>query len=394
MALTITIPNGLVQLTGNPVYITVAGGSVPVGSTGYKLLLKVTSTDGKLKPVPPDGIVPVAGSATFDISGYVDQPVTAVFQWPLSGIKKEYATQAFNITVEAGEYYIDSDGEEVETWSAVTEDMQLLKGGLSPRQVAALRDAGSDFYTAYIIGGKWLTARPQSEKVHPTQPVKLWYLPATDNTVNFRVKGFYDDGTDDTVDTEVILDPDKLYEFNCNPAQSGLELEPTGKRMLYFDVSLVGESETRRFVFDWTYCERPVFLMFANTFGGVDDVFFSGYLRDGFNTQGETSNRPPQITDTVFTPTLINVNRTGQNRWVVNTGWKSITELQFYRDLLISKQAWFLYRNITQTTTSIIPVIIDAGDFTLFDRKEDLYSLEIAFSEAHVSMHSFDNRIF
>ena len=396
MALTITIPDGDVQLTGNAVRVEIAGGSAPGGSEEYKLLLKIISTDSKLFGGPfIDAITPDStGKSVFDISGYVDQPVTAVFQWPLSGVVKDYATQAFNISLEAGERYIDSNDDLVETWSGVTDTMQLLKGGISPRQVAALRDAGSNFYEKYILGGKWLTARPWGDFVHPTQPVKMWFLPASEATTNFRVKGYYNDGSTDTADTEVTLDPDKLYEFNCNPAQNGLELEPTGKRMTHFDVSLVNESETRRFSFDWRYCERPVFLLFANTFGGVDDVFFSGTLKDGFVTQGEISERTPQQTDTVFTPTLLNLSRTGQNKWVVNTGFKDIPTLQFYRDLLVSKQAWYLYRNITQTSTNVIPVIIDPADITLFDRGNDLYEMEISFSEAHVSRHSFDNRIF
>jgi hypothetical protein len=116
-------------------------------------------------------------------------------------------------------------------------------------------------------------------------------------------------------------------------------------------------------------------------------------MREGFATEGETSSRLPQQTDTVYTPTLLNLDRKGQNRWVVNTGWKPMSTLLFYRDLLISKQAWFLYRN-TSGSYSVIPIIVDAGDFTLIDRQNDLYAMDIAFSEAHISKFTFDNRIF
>ena len=394
MAISLTIPDGPFQLTGNPVLVKASGGAAPSGSEEYMLLLRVASTDAKLFGAPfIDAIAPdSAGAATFDICGYVDQPLTAVFQMPLSGVVKDYPAQTFKITVEAGERYIDSNGDIQTTWAGSPTAMTLLKGGLSPRQVNALHDAASDFYTKYILGGKWLTARPWGDFVHPTQPVKLWYQPAADNSITFRVKGYYDDGTDATADTAISLDADKLYEFNCNPAQNGLTLEPTGKRMTHFDVSLVAESETRRFHFDWNYCEYPVFLMFANTFGGVDDVFFKGSLKEGFVTQGEIASRNPAETDTVFTPTLLNLNKTGQNKWSVNTGFKSISTLQFYRDLLISKQAWYLYK--PSTTFMVIPVIIDSADMTLFNRADDIYSMEIGFSEAHRSSFSFDNRIF
>ena len=105
MAISITIPDGTVQLTGNQVLIKASGGAAPSGSEEYRITLRVASTDSKLFGAPfIDAIAPdSSGKATFDISGIVDQPVTAVFQWPLSGVVVVYPAQAFKITVEAGE---------------------------------------------------------------------------------------------------------------------------------------------------------------------------------------------------------------------------------------------------------------------------------------------------
>jgi hypothetical protein len=261
-----------------------------------------------------------------------------------------------------------------------------------------MRDAGFTFYAKYIQAGKFLTARPQGDIVHPNQPVKLWFMPDGNNLSTLAMTAFYDDGTDVLKTTPVFLNTDYLYEFNVNPVQLGHTLQPTGKRMTSFNVWLEYSgshvSETRNFQIDWNPCERPVYLMFANTFGGVDDVYLSGYIQDKFNTNGNISYRPPQLTDTVYTPTLLQLDKTGQNRWSINSGWKSLTQIQYLRDLLVAKQAWYLYTNITQSTTSIIPITdIKTGD-VLIDRKEDLYSIQIDFSEAHESKHSFDNRSF
>jgi hypothetical protein len=400
MAITATISGGAVQLTGNPVRILCTGGSAPVNSSEYKIMLRVISVDGVLTGAPfVDAITPDAdGEALFDISGLVDQPVTAVFQWPVSGASKSYPTQAFNIKVQPGERYIDADNLLVETWGAESEEFQMLKGGLSPRQVAAMKDAGFTFYAKYIQAGKFLTARPQSCGVHPLQPVKLWFMPDDNNSSQLAMTAFYDDGSTETKNVNAFMNTDYLYEFNVNPVQLGFTLEPAGKRMLYFDVWLHYSgsllSETRRFVIDWRPCERPVFIMFANTFGGVDDVYFSGFIQDKFETKGAVSYRPPQVSDTVYTPTLMSLDKTGRNKWSINTGWKSITEIQFLRDLLVSKQAWYLYTNIGQTTTSIIPITDITASEVLVDRKEDLYAIQIDFAEAHESRHSFDNRSF
>lgn len=400
MSITATIPGGAVQLSGNPVLIETAGASIPSGATEYMTLLKIINDDAVLIGAPftmaiaPDG----DGEAVFDISGYVDQPVDALWQWPVSGVAVQYALRAFNITVQPGERYIDSNGALQTNWFAESSEFQILKGGLSPRQVAALRDGGSNFYTRYIQGGKFLTSRPSSEEVHPLQPVKLWLMIDYSLTPYVKVSAHYDDGTDDEASTSVTITSDALVEINCNPATHGLALEPTGKRMVHYDVWIehYGNkiTEVRRFVIDWRYCERPVFMMFANTFGGVDDVYLSGYMRDSFATEGDIASRQPQITDTVFTPTLLSLNKQGQNHWAVNSGWKSLTTIQYYRDLFISKQAWLLYTNVSQTTTSVVPVIIDTADRLLFDRQTDMYSIDVEFSEAHKSRHSFDNRIF
>lgn len=396
MAITATISGGAVQLTGNPVEILCSGGSLPAGATQYKILLKIISQDSKLFGAPfiDSKAMDDSGEALFDISGYVDQPVTAVFQWPVAGSMNYYPTQAFNIQVQSGESYIDSNGDLQEVWGAASAVLQMLKGGLSPRQVAVMRDAGYTFYAKYIQAGKFLSARPWGDNVHPTQPVKLWFIPVASSTANFNVKAYYDDGTDASYALSIDFNIDNLYEFNCNPATLGIPMEPTGKKISHFDVWITGLSESRRFTIDWRYCERPVFLMFANTFGGVDDVYLSGFIQDKFATEGEQSYRPAQNTDTVFTPTLLDLNKAGQNKWSINSGWKPLVTIQYLRDLLVAKQAWYIYTNITQTTTSIIPITdIKTGD-VLINRQEDLYSIQIDFSEAHTSKHSFDNRSF
>lgn len=401
MSITATISGGAVQLTGNPVRILCSGGAAPVNSSEYKIMLRVISTDGKLEGAPfdPDAITPDSnGEALFDISGLVDEPVTAVFQWPVSGAVQAYPTQAFNIKVQPGERYIDANDLLVETWGAESEEFQMLKGGLSPRQVAAMRDAGFTFYEKYILAGKFLTARPTGNSVHPLQPVKLWFMPIENKLSKLAIAAYYSDGTSEIKDTNAFMNTDYLYEFNVNPVRLGFTMQTTGKRIDYFDVWLHYNgsllSETRRFQIDWRSCERPVFLMFANTFGGVDDVYLSGFIQDKFSTNGAVSYRPPQLSDTVFTPTLMSLDKTGRNRWSINTGWKSVTEIQYLRDLLVAKQAWYLYTNISQTSTNIIPITDITADEVLVYRKEDLYSLQIEFSEAHDSKHSFDNRSF
>ena len=112
-------------------------------------------------------------------------------------------------------------------------------------------------------------------------------------------------------------------------------------------------------------------MMFANSLGGIDDVYFSGFGIDSFTVDYSLSYRHVQLDDTVFTSTIIAPNKTSQNKWTINTGWKAITILQFYRDLMVSKQAWFLYPGLSGLTHNIIPVIIENTDTQLINCQDD-----------------------
>jgi hypothetical protein len=153
-------------------------------------------------------------------------------------------------------------------------------------------------------------------------------------------------------------------------------------------------SDQRPFYFDWRYCERPFFLLFANTFGGVDDVYLAGFGKDYFTTEGEINYRPQERGATIYEPTLISTDKSGQNKWEINTGWKALTTMQYLRDLLLSKQAWYLYSAKDVDNRSIIPIYVETADKLLLDRSQNLFSMDIKFSEAHKSKHSFDNRVF
>jgi hypothetical protein len=397
MAITVNILGEHVQLSGNPVEVECTGGSAPAGSKNYQILLKVISQDGKLVNFPKtDAVTPnSAGKARFDISGYVDHPVKLEFQYPPSGAAVSYATQAYNVQVQAGETWMDEDGITQETWGGISDVFQVLKGGLSQRQLNMMRDASTNFYQFYLNAGKFFTGRPWGDLVHPTQPVKLWFMPIANASATLTITANYYDGTTDVYTTSVSLNTNNLYEINCNPMLLGIDEENgSGSKMNFFDVTLNGVSETRRFTVDWKHCDRPTFLFFANSLGGIDDVYFSGYVKDKFNVTTESAFKPATNTDTVFDPTIIVTNKSGRNLWSINTGWKSLTSLQYLRDLMVSRQAWYVYGYVTGTSFNIIPVIVDPGEQTLYDRKKDLWSLDLEISEGHTSQFTFDNRSY
>jgi len=334
----------------------------------------------------------------FNISGYVDQPVDAQFQYPVSGPVISYPTLAFNVQVQPGESYIDQDGVLVENWGAVSEIFQFLKGGSNPRQLAKWEAEGSNFYKEYLVNGRFLTPRPWAELVIPGQPVKLWFMVVSNKSTTFNVKAYYFDGTSEEYSTPVSLNTDTLYEFNCNPTHLGINPENENKSKIhFFDVWLGSAgaeiSDSRRFQFKHDYIERPLYLFYANSMGGIDDMYFGGYTIEMINTEGNTIYKPQQKEDTIYNPTLLPSKREGKYIWKLNTGYIPTDALPNLSDLFITKQAWLVYPNKAQTSYIFTPVIIEPGSFELLDRKQDLTQISIEVSEAHTLRYGFDNRI-
>lgn len=400
MSLLTTIKGGPVQLSGNPIEILVSGASIPAGASNYKIMLRTISQDGNLYGAPfKDAKAPdSSGEALFDISALVDQPQKKQVQYPLSGVYVNYSDLAYNIQVQSGEYYVDAANLPVENWGAISEVFQILKGGSPPRQLSLWNSAATDFYQYYLVTKRFLTMRPSDDIVHPDQPVKLYFMPIEDFICDFSVVGYYDDGTNIEFTSPVNLLADSLTEFNCNPKYLGLDLEPTGKKMFRFAVSLkqggVSVSDVRTFYYDLNYCERPYFMLFANSIGGVDDVYLSGFGKDKFSVSSDILSIPYHASNTVFDPTLIPTNKKASNYWIINTGPKTPAQMLHLRDLFIAKQIWFLYPSLNVSFYHVIPINIIDFDDIIVDRINNIQEVDIQFQEAHESPFSFENRTY
>ncbi len=380
--------------------MSVSGDGIPAGATQYKLLLEVTDGSGTLIGSPFTDAIPPDSTglfATFDISGYLDQPDTVTFTYPGTMAVKAYDTRIKSITVKPGERYIDSNGDLQENWGSAATPFGVMRGGVSNRQLATWYPTYT-FFAVYIYGKLFLTQRPASDYVHPDQPVKLWFVDTAGGTYIFRLKGYFDDGTTELAGITVTLTALKLYEFDCNPSLYASWFDPAAKKLLSFDCYLesggVAYSDVRNFTIDWKYCERPFYLLFANSLGGVDDVYLGGFATEGYTTEGNTVLKPPAIDATVYDPTIMIPNRKGSNSFKINTGWKTATQMRHLRDLLVSRQVWLLYPNQGVTSYYVIPVVINNTSTDLVDYQQDLYSCDIEMTEAHKDQFVFDNRLY
>lgn len=391
MALALTVPSGTFHLSGNPLFVKITGAVAPAGATNYKVLCKVTSTDGELVGGPfidakaPDG----DGEALFDVAGYVDQPLDKVFEFPLSGGLVPYNSQTLDITLTPGESYIDSDGDLQENWGTASEGNFVVKGGVGFRKLGEYNDLSSSFFADYVTGAKFLTHMPSGQVVHPYQPAKLWFLAAANGSKNVKIKATYDDGSTYEYTSAHTFYQNIMHEINCLPYHATAENMPPvktgGIRMLYYEVWI--DTVTAKYVFtlDHSYHEQCNFLFAFNSLGGVDCVWLSGSVKKGYKTETVQAIRPFATTAGAKDRTLIVASRTGQRTWTINSGWKSQTEIEALKDLLLSKQVWLLEDAPTYNSGTLHPVIVETSQADLYDSETDLYALELEIVEAHNS---------
>lgn len=384
MALTLTIPGGKTQLSGNRIQAELQTDTL----TGdmYNLLLKTTSLDGSF-PEGIDAIEPDENNkALFDIRNRVTSPIVYSFTWPLTGaVEIEQPQMAKKVAVDIGERYVQVvNNENVDTinWSELAGEQYqvlILRGGISKHEQAKYNEQNTTFYTEFISAGKFLTLLPDNMKIAPGQPVKLWFITkeATSQALNLKVNFTNLDSTTGTINIAVTIEPGQMFEMCVDSGSLGLNTSEIASYSVQLEKEGVTISEIRNFSLDHNYYENNSFILCANRIGGIDCLWFSGKIIHQFLTKSERSQRDARITDTQQRPTLEVDYKTGKRKWTINTGHKLPGEMKALTGLFESRNVWILDGN------DIIPVMLDDNDNELLDTMENLHNIDLNFTEAH-----------
>ena len=380
MSLTLEIPGGLVQLSGNRVQAKVTTSAIT--GTGYNLLLKTTSLDDSF----PEGIDAIEPDATtlnalFDIRNRATVPLTYDFTWPLTGaVSANYAQLAKKVAVDVGEIYTDAQGVQQKNWAGlVGVELIILRGGISKHQQAKYNEQETTFYTEYIEAGKFLTLLPDNQKISEAQPVKLWFLPIAADDVTLKVTYELEDGSSGTSTHSVSLLDGNICELLVDPSSLGLNpaLTKSYTIQLIDDLELA-VSESRTYQIDHNHYERNIYLFAVNRLGGIDCYWFAGHFTRSHNTEGQISERDARITDTQKRATIDVDYKEGRRVWSVNCGYRETEEeMEALVPLLESRNVWKTEGN------DIIPVRLNDGDNDLYNTIDDVHNVELTIYEAH-----------
>lgn len=391
-----TIPGGLVQLSGNPmqIIVTTTPGDM-AGKTNYKLAIKVTCDELMGSPYVEE-ITPLALVSKFDISGFIDQPVAYDFDYPGIGKVKNYPALAFNVTIDIGEVYIDENGDRQVTWAGITTNnvIRVLKGKLRAYELALLNEAGKTFESEYIQGGKFLTHMANNQVVSPVQEMKLWYLSrwTVDHAgvIHLYIENDFE-ATELVEDVNLI--PSGLFEFTINPWFWGFNIPPglnfpaDTKVFAYTfwitdSVTGLDLSERIRFVVDNLYREKEFIFYYVNPLSGVDCICLRGEYSEKTKTESEAVYSPVAVGSGTKVASLKTISSGGQRSWEINTGVKTPDEMRALRDFLEAKERWMVdpYRLVY---SKLIPVYLEGAEYLQFDSMEPIQNFGIKVFEAH-----------
>ena len=397
-----SIYGGIVQLSGNRVEIEVTNDDIKGESP--RALLKAISTDGAVAGGPfvdsrdwrpLDTPVDGSGKAVFDFSEYLDAPNKYDFTHPYAeAIAVKHPLRAFDIDILAGASYIDNDiesadfGKKIELWQdeAAAVPIRILKGGMSQQRQSEYNEAATNFYQDFIQGNKYLTHRPNFQRISYMQPVRLWYLLPGADPVTRELVVEYTNAADELIELtfEITLDPDGLYEFILDPAKLGLPVDAKQFKVFQRD----GETtigETRTFIIDATYYENNTFLFFANSLSGVDDLWFTGAVKMLITSEGETGIQPLDRNATTRDRSIVETKSTGSRKWSIFPGNRLTSDdMEALQDFIYSKFRWLVWNGRT------IPVNLERGEFELTSTMRDLVindELEFVLTEAHSNNH-------
>jgi hypothetical protein len=386
--ISLSITGGTVHLSGNPIEVKIMS-SGNAGKSNYKLALKISCNALMGSPFIEE-IAPVSLVSTFDISGFADQPVDYSFDYPTIGAVNPHDLLAFHVTLDIGEIWNDNNGDRQESWSNLDPSentIRILKGKLFAYELAILNETGKSFATEYINGGRFLTHLPDYQRVSPSHNPILWYLSrwtdSHDITLNLKVNTNNKVAHLPITQNHTIYDITGLVEFAFQPLFWGFDLDP-GELIESYEFWITdvnGDiSEHRTYLVDNSYYEKSFTFYYVNPLSGIDLIWLTGEYSFGLKTESETAIRPVAVGSGTRVATLRTISSSAQRSWEINTGPKSRKEMRSLRDFLIARQCWMVDPD---DSARVIPVLIEPGDSTLFDSREDIQNLTIKILEAH-----------
>lgn len=240
----------------------------------------------------------------------------------------------------------------------------VVMGGISKYKLATL-----DFFGSLSTTKKFLTWAPLIKQVDPIQLDFLTYFifSTTTNTLQLRLKAYYDDNTNQTsvTKTKTGVSYGQLYQLPAGPINSGASAINSAKKLIKYEITLLDQSgnvisETRTYVLDAISHPRRRFFVFLNSLAGFEVLRFTGVASSTLETSKEQIVKYLPL-GYAGAEGEIQVNESSMQLSHSYGSGNDLTSdwLEYMSDLLSSKRVYLLEGN------RVKPIIVDADSYDM-----------------------------
>lgn len=312
----------------------------------------------------------------FSFPGDPDEPLQVVEEKYLlyASIAVSYSYNNAGVMVES-----DEIGGSFETQYK----FRALAGGASRIMRGFLKDESKELIDFITDEQKFLTWMPDEMRVHPRQPVRLFFYSSSQIDMNVRAEVFYTDGTSETTLLQDYPGVNLRYlvEISCGIPEMHLHLIDINKKIQKYQVWLVdGDwtriTEKRTFIVDYKQYERNNLFFFRNSFGVIETFWAHGNRKDEVEAS-KSQHHYPLTKPSSKIGSLRASRGEFQQMFQTNTGYFPKKHRSYILDFLNSDEVWY------PAGWAIHPVIVEAERWNFGEDQVDVFDLDFTFSMAH-----------
>ena len=267
------------------------------------------------------------------------------------------------------------------------QNFKVLRGGIDKlSQAMAFRNNAN--HNEFIPGLNFLTNKPDNLKLSFYQPEKLFFVipmhdfayNSTSVFVKWNVKNSIGGVITDGSCNLTHMSPGDYFEFLLNPHNLGIDF--SDNHVSTIDVYAEDEyhnliADHRNYIVDRDTYYNQKFVWFRNTYGAYDCVVMKGKV---------VSKLPavPLMTDSEKQ----NDRNYEVKNLTLNTGYISLDEIEWLRELSLSKEIFILLNGVP------VPYICTSTKQVLKHDNDFMYSQDFEFEFAVDNIHYSDNRLY
>lgn len=259
-------------------------------------------------------------------------------------------------------------------------EFMVLKGGVSKIMQSWLSSQEINITEYLLYNKKFLTWMPSLLNVHPRQPVKLWFYNPDAIALRVCVTIYYTDGTSSQVNIGGFNDG-LLLEVLAGMAELRLGNYNIAKTIARYEFCLQNSdgsfsTEKRKFVPDYNTYERNDIFIYRNSLGVYEVLWCHGDRSEKMKIE-KSQTLLPLLEPSSRRGTVESTRGTFYYNFESNTGYFSKADRAWVNEFLNCAEVCF------PSGYAIHPVLIEPGDFSLAEDRNDLFSVDFKWRFAH-----------